>query len=79
MMRQQYLASERPGAGDTRLLLSGCRLDDAPARNRAERAESAELPDAHPAKQNSVTEDMKAENPMRWAAQMNSLNIRRRK
>lgn len=24
-------------------------------------------------KQNGVTEDMKAENPMRWAAQMNSL------
>ena len=50
MMRQQYLASERPGLYNRLNSLMHI------------------LP-----KQSGVTEDMKAENPMRWAAQMNSL------
>ena len=71
MMRQQYLASERPGLY-TRLLLSGRLMMhlheiEQSAQNRLNRLMHT-LP-----KQNGVTEDMKAENPMRWAAQMNNL------
>ena len=71
MMRQQYLASERPGLY-TRLLLSGRLMThlheiEQSAQNRLNRLMHI-LP-----KQSGVTEDMKAENPMRWAAQMNGL------
>ena len=65
MMRQQYLASERPGLY-TRLMTHLHEIEQS-AQNRLNSLMQI-LP-----KQSGVTEDMKAENPMRWAAQMNSL------
>ena len=61
MMRQQYLASERPG------LYTHLHEIEQSAQYRLNSLMHI-LP-----KQSGVTEDMKAENPMRWAAQMNSL------
>lgn len=71
MMRQQYLASERPGLY-TRLLLSGRLMTHLHEIEQSAQNRLNSLMHILP-KQSGVTEDMKAENPMRWAAQMNSL------
>ena len=71
MMRQQYLASERPGLY-TRLLLSGRLMMHLHEIEQSAQNRLNSLMHTLP-KQNGVTEDMKAENPMRWAAQMNNL------
>jgi len=71
MMRQQYLASERPGLY-TRLLLSGRLMTHLHEIEQSAQYRLNSLMQIL-SKQSGVTEDMKAENPMRWAAQMNNL------